>query len=266
MEHERTKYTACPICQSADISLSRTTNVTGHARWREPLEPFMRWMRCADCDHSFTEGYFTDAALEMLFVNTDDQQIVGVDIELHRSISARMVNHVVDIKGLPSSDLWVDVGFGNGSLLMTAKEFGFDVFGIDLRKKNVEDIEAFGVPAHQGTLHSAISSVEFASKPTVISMADVVEHEPFPLDSLRLAREFIRDDGVLLVSMPNASAPLWDYWNAADLNPYWYEIEHYHNFGRERLYAVLEKSGFRPIRYFNSERYRCCMEILAKAV
>jgi hypothetical protein len=80
---------------------------------------------------------------------------------------------------LPRDRLWLDIGFGNGSLLMTAKEFGFDVFGIDLRKKNVEDIEQFGIPAYHGTLQSAISNVTFKSKPTVISMADVVEHEPF---------------------------------------------------------------------------------------
>ena len=58
-----------------------------------------------------------------------------LDIEYQRNISAKMVQRVVEAIGIPDDRLWLDVGFGNGSLLMTAKEFGFDVFGIDLRKK-----------------------------------------------------------------------------------------------------------------------------------
>jgi 2-polyprenyl-3-methyl-5-hydroxy-6-metoxy-1,4-benzoquinol methylase len=130
-----------------------------------------------------------------------------------------MVERVVEAIGLPRDRLWLDIGFGNGSLLMTDKEFGFNVFGIDLRKKNVEDIEQFGIPAYHGTLQSAISNVTFKSKPTVISMADVVEHEPFPRDCPRCARELISYPGMLLISMPNGSAPLWRHWNATKSKP-----------------------------------------------
>jgi hypothetical protein len=66
--------------------------------------------------------------------------------------------------------------------------------------------------------------------------------------------------------MPNAGAPLWHYWNSQDVNPYWIEIEHYHNFTRQRLYGILEQAGFKPIHYAISERYRGCMEVLAQAV
>ena len=234
--------------------------------WRQPLEPSITWVQCGQCQHVFTEGYFTDEALNVLFGKTQDQQIVGTDLELHRNISAKMVERVVNAIGLPNDRLWLDVGFGNGSLLMTANEFGFDVLGIDLRKRNVEDIQQFGIPAYHSTLQDAISNVTFASKPTIISMADVVEHTPFPLDVLRCARELIDYRGMLLISMPNASAPLWHYWNATNQNPYWWEIEHYHNFTREKLYAVLQETGFKPSHYAVSERYRCCMEVLAEAV
>jgi hypothetical protein len=266
MENERITYRACPLCQSAEIHPLAVINCTGHAMWREPLEPSMSWVRCENCQHVFTEGYFTDEALNVLFRNTQDQQVVGNDLEWHRNVSAKMVERVVTAIGIPNDRLWLDVGFGNGSLLMTAQEFGFDVFGVDLRKRNVEDIEQFGIPAYHGTLQQAISNITFNVKPTVISMADVVEHEPFPLDALRSARELIDSPGMLLVSMPNASAALWHHWNATNQNPYWHEIEHYHNFTREKLYAVLQETGFKPFHYNVSERYRCCMEVLAKAV
>jgi Methyltransferase domain len=266
MKNERIRYSACPLCESDDIHPLSTVYCTGHPMWRAPLEQSISWVKCGHCEHIFTEGYFTDEALKILFGSTQHSQTVGTDMEYHRSISAKMVERVVEASGLPNNRLWLDVGFGNGSLLMTAKEFGFEVLGLDLRKKNVEDINKFGIAAYHGTLQDATADVTFRSKPTVISMADVVEHEPFPKDVLRSARELIDCPGMLLISMPNASAPLWHHWDATNQNPYWYEIEHYHNFTRERIYALLQEAGFKPCHYAVSERYRACMEVLAEAV
>jgi hypothetical protein len=122
-----------------------------------------------------------------------------------------MVERVETVIGLPRCRLWLDVGFGNGSLLMTAQEFGFQPFGIDLRKQNVDDLIGLGIPAYHGSLAGAVSDSALPTPPTVISMADVVEHVPFPREPLRHARALIADGGILLVSMPNANskAPSW---------------------------------------------------------
>ena len=69
--------------------------------------------------------------------------------------------------------------------------------------------------------------------------------------------------GVLFVSMPNADSMLWNIATQQNSNPYWGELEHYHNFGRTRLYDVLQETGFTPVRYGISERYRMCMEVVA---
>jgi hypothetical protein len=267
MENERIPYTACPLCQSTEIHPLTLANCTGHAMWREPLEPTIPWVQCGHCQHVFTKGYFTDEALNILYSNVPGGvTIFDSNIEQNRNISAKMIERVVSRIGLPNDRVWLDVGFGNGSLLLTAKEFGFDCMGIEFMQRNIEEIQQFGIRAYQGKFEEMGLSVAVDSKPAVISMADVVEHEPFPLDSLRYARELISDPGVLLISMPNTSAPLWHHWNANNQNPYWQEINHYHNFTRENLYAALRKSGFEPAHYNISERYRCCMEVLAEAV
>ena len=56
----------------------------------------------------------------------------------------------------------------------------------------------------------------------------------------------------------------WRLLDAAKVNPYWGELEHYHNFSRARLYALLKECGFEPIHYTISERYRVCMEVIAR--
>jgi hypothetical protein len=46
-------------------------------------------------------------------------------------------------------------------------------------------------------------------------------------------------------------------------NPYWTELEHYHNFTRVRLEALLKECGYTPVYYGVSPRYMAGMEIIA---
>jgi len=97
-------------------------------------------------------------------------------------------------------------------------------------------------------------------------MADVLEHMPFPKPALLHAHKLLQKAGVLFVSMPNLDCMAWKLLDKAKKNPYWGELEHYHNFGRQRLYKLLEETGFRPVNYCISERYRLCMEVTALRV
>ena len=99
---------------------------------------------------------------------------------------------------------------------------------------------------------------------SVLSMADVLEHLPFPKEGLQTAHRLIEPGGVLFISMPNTESMPWRLMNRAAANPYWGEVEHYHNFSRSRLYRLLEDMGFKPLRYGVSERYRACMEVIAE--
>jgi SAM-dependent methyltransferase len=155
---------------------------------------------------------------------------------------------------------WLDVGFGNASLLFTAQEWGFVPVGLDLRRENVESLLKMGVEAHCRELASLQGEARFA----VISMADVLEHMPFPRETLTAARRLLGPDGVLFLSMPHYDCAAWRLLDAANANPYWGELEHFHNFTRKRLYALLEETGFEPVAYGVSERYRVCMEVLAR--
>jgi protein O-GlcNAc transferase len=95
-------------------------------------------------------------------------------------------------------------------------------------------------------------------------MADVLEHMPYPKDGLVAAYRLLADHGILFISMPNMESMVWRFLDDTKQNPYWGEIEHYHNFSRTRLYQLLRDNGFEPVKYGVSERYRACMEVLAK--
>jgi protein O-GlcNAc transferase len=255
----RIPYLSCPLCDAPESVEVKIGDCTGHPSHRSSLPKALRWIECKKCGHVYADGYFGPMALAHLLSGTIANQVPGYDIENQRFIWSRVVEMV---SGLRSSleGRWLDVGFGNGSLVTTAAEFGYEVVGLDLREESVRLMRQFGYEAH---------SIEFdayrANEPfDVISMADVLEHMPYPKRALHHARDLLRPDGLLFLSMPNADSFLWQILTRNGVNPYWNEIEHYHNFGRKRLYALLDECGFQPVRYGASFRYRACMEVIAR--
>jgi protein O-GlcNAc transferase len=251
-------YTACPLCGSGDFDLHMKASCAHHALYKPALSAEMAWMKCGDCGHVFRDGYYTPEACAIVFADTHANQRVGHDMERQRIVSARMVEKVAAHR---NAGAWLDVGFGNGSLLMTAQEFGFEPVGIDLRQENVEAIGRLGIRAYCCEF-SAMSPAQKGGF-DVISMADVLEHMADPKRALRTAHAMLKWGGVLFCSMPNSEAPIWQVLNAAKANPYWQELEHCHNFSRSRLYSLLEECGFSQMSYGISERYRACMEVIA---
>jgi hypothetical protein len=108
---------------------------------------------------------------------------------------------------------------------------------------------AFGVDPELGSL------VHYS----VVSLMDVLEHTPFPVATLQEVKKFICENGVFIVSCPNSDTAIWQ--DMGDANPYWNEIEHYHNFTRKSLTNLLEEQGFRVLHYRVSERYISGMEL-----
>ena len=254
----RIAYAACPLCGSADIPFHIEADTTRHALYKPAMPKTMKWRSCSGCNHVFTEGYYTEEMLGIVFSDTQANQRVGHDLEGQRKVSARIVERVAAAPGIGD---WLDVGFGNGSLLFTAAEWGFTPVGVDLRKDNVETLRKLGMEAHCVPIEDMEGA---AGRYSVISMADVLEHMPYPKAGLEAAHRLLRQGGALFVSMPNMDSMVWRALDASGSNPYWGEIEHYHNFTRQRLYALLDEHGFSPVHYDISERYRCCMEVIAE--
>lgn len=259
MSKERILFSGCPLCRSTKIGLMLSADCSNHPMYKPPLSSVINWFGCDDCGHVFTEGYFSEEALAIVFSDTQENQLVGYDMENQRVVSSRIVEKLLPFI---SSGRWLDIGFGNASLLFTAEEYGFTPIGVDLRRGNVEILNSLGIEAHCTDLLAFHPEHRFS----VISMADVLEHTAFPTEILAKTYALLDDNGLLFLSMPNSDSWMWKALNDDGSNPYWGEIEHYHNFGRDRLYALLREFGFEPLRYGISERYRACMEVVARKI
>jgi len=262
-------YTACPLCE-APVARARwlgDADCRGHSAWREGLPPTLTWLRCEACGHVFTRDYFTPAGQALLFGTAHDGQILSQDLVALEMARFRWEPAVQQaIRLLPwafeehTAPSWLDVGFGNGTLLLTAAELGFHATGIDTRASAVEAMRIQGIEAMVGDFLALRSDRSF----DVVSFADVIEHMAFPHLALARAAEFVRPGGLAFVSFPNMDSPLWRAMDARNSNVYWPEIEHHHNFSRRSAFALLRAHGFQVCHFGLSQRYLAGMEIWAR--
>jgi 2-polyprenyl-3-methyl-5-hydroxy-6-metoxy-1,4-benzoquinol methylase len=223
------------------------------------------WRQCLECGHIHTADYFTPAGLAILFGKAHKSQVVGGDFDQQRFHWSQVVQQVVallpDSRKVYAEELaWLDVGCGNGALVFTAAEFGFRTRGLDARPQTIAAIRRLGYEAQQGDF----LSIEIESRVDVISMADLLEHLPDPRASLKKAHDLLTPDGLIFISCPNLNCVTWEFLDVQKANPYWVELEHYHNFSRSSLMRLLEEEGFALASYSVSPRYKACMQVIAR--
>lgn len=260
-------YPACPLCDGPSQLLG-VADCTSHALWHDALPRTIDWMRCDRCTHVHTRHYWTQAGLAEVFRNAHpiQQANPGVGPDAKRATWSPVVERVSRLLGGYGQAMntsrpatWVDVGCGDGGLVMTAADFGFDAIGLDARAESVSRIRSLGGAAQQGDF----MQVGFAAPPDVLSMMDVLEHMPYPARALARVAQLVRPGGVLVVSMPDMNCSSWRAMDAANVNPYWLEFEHHHNFSRKRLTALLQQSGFDVAGFAIPTRYKAQMELYA---
>ena len=263
VDPDRVPYARCPLCASEALTLIGDADWTWKPDYQASLHPVIRWLACAACDHQITWGYHTPEALDILLgsalAGQTAEGMTATDIEAARYAWAKVVDAVSHHAG---TGRWLDVGAGAGMLAAVAAECGYDVVTMELRAQVAEALHARGFTVLREDVTELLDG--HASVYDVISMCDVLEHVPFPRTALQAVSHALREDGMLFVSCPNRDSLAWRALDAERGNPYWAEIEHYHNFSFRRLRTLLVEHGFEVLSCSVSNRHRVCMDVVAR--
>jgi 2-polyprenyl-3-methyl-5-hydroxy-6-metoxy-1,4-benzoquinol methylase len=264
-------YEACPLCNN---DLPPTSVETGDATRHKLYQGWMRdtieWVSCVLCQHVYSKYHFTEAGFAKLF----DKPALESEQPARRDARERLVmgrflerTHLILPPPYPmgTSEFrprWLDVGSGNGALVATGEEYGYEMYGLDARPSAVEEL---GKQGYRGVCTKLEHYKPADTKAYhIVSMLDVLEHMVDPVRALRhVLNNLLASYGHLIVSAPNSDC--YDWRAMGKDNPYWREVEHFHNFSRSRLMALLREEGFTILRYHVSERYTAGMEIIAQA-
>ena len=136
-----------------------------------------------------------------------------------------------------------DVGCGLGFLLEAAAARGFDVAGIDCNAAAVDWVKSsYGYPAFLGDV------MDYEGDPRdVVTMLDVIEHLPQPLEALERAASLTTPGGLLVVSTMDSDS-LVSRVLGRRLEDFRRTREHLYCFTRRTLRDVIERAGFDIVR------------------
>ncbi len=134
----------------------------------------------------------------------------------------------------------LDVGCGAGGNLKTLQDQGWEPHGIEISE--IAAAHARGLT--KGQIHTGI--VESAPFPPgafdLVLMSHSLEHFPSPVETLRRIRRFLKEDGLLVIHVPNVHSlefKLFGRW--------WFQLDpprHFYHFDRASLTGALAKAGF----------------------
>ena len=156
---------------------------------------------------------------------------------------ARFLGWLTEGMRLPGRRL-LDIGCGTGGFLAVARSATWQGQGIEIGCASARFAsETLGLSVMQGTLYQFEAP---AQSYDAMSMIEVIEHLERPVDALRIARELLRPDGVLLVTTPN-----FDSLYRRLFGSRWWvvncEDEHIVLFSRASLVGMLEENGFEVV-------------------
>jgi SAM-dependent methyltransferase len=135
----------------------------------------------------------------------------------------------------------LDVGCGAGGNLKTLQAQGWDPYGIEISEVAAAHArELVTENIHAGTLESAPFS---AKSFDLVLMSHSLEHLPSPVDALQRIHRLLKDDGLLVVSVPNVNSVEFKVFG-----PWWFQLDpprHFYHFDRDTLTKAVAQAGFR---------------------
>lgn len=141
----------------------------------------------------------------------------------------------------------LDVGCGAGGNLKSLQDQGWDVYGIEISELAAAHARNLvGGQIHAGTLATASFERKMFD---MIFMSHSLEHLPSPADALQQVNALLKDDGLLVVSVPNVNSlevKLFGWWWFG-----WDPPRHFYHFGKTTLTALLAQTGF-EVRQFRT--------------
>jgi 2-polyprenyl-3-methyl-5-hydroxy-6-metoxy-1,4-benzoquinol methylase len=145
----------------------------------------------------------------------------------------------------------LDVGCGDGLFLELARNDGWLVTGTEISSFAMTyGRDQVGLNIMQGD----ILEIEFPAKEfDAVTMWHVLEHTTRPFETLSKLRRLLKDDGVLIIAVPNLENKLsqWLYWLIKGKRLHLFDPGdrelHLFHFNSKTIRLALEKAGFRVV-------------------
>lgn len=253
--YEDTMSLSCKICGSDKLNL-------GHKKIRDGSQVIdCNVWRCIDCDIAFLEldvdqrqlldyykeGHFRNSYLPD--IKDAESKEAKKFFSLKQPLQEKRFNILKDIFSKDKEVL--DVGCATAGFLHILKdrvrrvkgielyrphvEFAKKYLGLDVEVKNIEDIEG--------------------EKFDVICLFHVLEHVPTPVDFLAEIYNRLKDNGFLIIEVPNVEDPLISIYDVSPYKDFYFMKPHLFYYGEKSINFLLRRVGFDSTEFRSYQHY-----------
>lgn len=195
-----------------------------------------QYVKCTSCDMVYLNPVFTDEALVQYYTNNEVEQgtVVADDMSFYNELYSQ---------GLSSADQktdrgnLLDIGCSTGIFLDLARKKGWNTFGLELNKIEF----SLAKEKKHNVLNILLEDAKFNEKFNIISLWDVFEHIKDGDKTLKLMKDLLTDDGVILMQIPSrdslAARIMQEKCNMFD------GLEHVNLYGVNSLKILVNNNG-----------------------
>ena len=235
----------CPVCGTDDpatlyepwVTVDDPALLYGTANG---VQGTQRIVRCRACGMIYENPRYPEETILAGYMSAADD---GHDSQYPQRVRSFLRALQKSARDLPPPGAKVlDIGCAGGAFLDAARDFGYQVSGLEPSRILAERARRRGFDVAHGTIdkhdlaHGAYD---------LICLWDVIEHLCEPRQALAKIRELLKPDGRLLINFPDIGT-----WQArlAGRRFWWILSVHLHHFDRRSLARLLRFTGFEPLR------------------
>lgn len=190
------------------------------------------YFRCPKCRLIFIKPLLSPEYL------TEYYRSLNIDPSAEETPYQPLISEIMKFK---KAGNFLDVGFGSGEIIRLAKKQGFKVFGVEQNLKSISYFANF-CTIYTGDFLDLDLKEDFFD---VVCFNTILEHLPNPLLAVKKAYKILREEGIILITVPNfgLSARLlrgsWLY-----LSPL---IGHNSCYSKWTIKYLFQNTGFHPL-------------------
>ncbi len=232
-----TMYRSCPNCGSNNFIVlfeSNIKDIKGNIIDTKQLGHYGRHVKCLNCGMIYVNPIEREDKIRDDYIEGEIESALDTESRLFATIS-----QVKLLKRYKNGGKLLDIGCGEGFFLYNASKVGFLPTGIEISKtKSSYGNKYFGL----NIIRKSLTEINFPNYSfDAVTLWQVLEHLPYPLETLKEISRILKPGGVIIVSTPNISGI-----PARILKKRWWNIRrpHINQFTPKTLRNMLKNAGF----------------------
>lgn len=223
--------------------------------WRGPGRVVMK---CPSCETYFLSPRF-NAEQQDAFNLEYDQYIVsraalveqyspkGFDAQVDESIAERFRDVA---KWFPPGKSVLEIGAEKGGFLDLIATTSQVIAAVDSCPEYVDVLARKGYNAYR-----SVTDVPGGNLFDRVCLFSLLEHIPEPRSFLRLLKDYLSHDGLMIIEIPSAREPLLELYDVTEFRSFYFQAMHPYVYSAKAATLLLQDSGFEIAEASCKQRY-----------